>query len=204
MKTLKNKGLYIATIIFFLLVNTTYYWESKMGMFAMVTFLLLILYFLVLTVLLLGQTFFAIREKLKNRQRLFLIGLMTVVLGLSFFYPGGIMNFELFESESLLIAQREGAANCRTVLKLKKNNKFSEKSICFGVSETSGEYRIENDTIFFHNITYGRHESDYFQFAVFKETEGKDGKAFSSLVRFKNIEDTTGMELLVIKNNLTK
>ncbi len=204
MKTVKHKGLYIATIIFFLLVNTTYYWEGKMGMLAMVTFLLLILYFLVLTVLLLGQTFFAIREKSKNRQRLFLIGLMTVVLGLSFFYPGGLINFDKFERDSLLIAQREGAANCMTTLKLRDDNTFIERNVCFGVTETTGTYRIKGDTIFFETVSLGRHESGFYKFAVIKNRENKSEKYLGDLVRYKNYSDTTGIPLWIIKNELTK
>lgn len=201
---MKHKGLSIATIIFFLLVNTTYYWEGKMGMFAMVTLLFLILYFLVLIVLLLGQTFFAIREKLKNGQRLFLIGLMTVVLGLSFFYPGGLINFDKFERDSLLIAQREGAANCMTTLKLRDDKTFIERNVCFGVTETTGSYNIKDDTIFFEKVSLGRHKSEYYKFAVIKNRETKTEKYLGDLVRYKDYSDTTGIALWIIKNELTQ
>jgi len=175
-----------------------------MGIFAMVTFLLLILYFLVLTVLLFSQTFFAIREKLKNRQRLFLIGLITVILGLSFFYPGGIINFDKFERDSLLIAQREGAANCMTTLKLRDDKTFTERNVCFGVTETTGTYNIKGDTIFFEEVSLGRHESDYYKFAVIKNRENKSEKYFGDIVRYKDYSDTTGIALWIVKNELTK
>jgi len=201
---MKHKGLYIATIIFFLLVNTTYYWEGRMGMFAMVTFLLLILYFLVLTGFLLGQTFFAIREKFINRQRLFLIGIMTVLLGLSFLYPGGLLNFSRFERESIFIAQREGVANCMTTLKLRDDMTFIERNVCFGVIETTGIYNIKGDTIFFEKVSLGRHESDFYKFAVIKNRETKSEKYLGDLVRYKDYSDTTGIGLWIIKNELTK
>ncbi|MFM2359398.1 MAG: hypothetical protein RLY16_1391, partial [Bacteroidota bacterium] len=35
-------GLIITTIIFFLLVNTTYYWEGKLGFFVVPVFALLV------------------------------------------------------------------------------------------------------------------------------------------------------------------
>ncbi|MCU0451012.1 MAG: hypothetical protein MUC97_14430 [Bernardetiaceae bacterium] len=201
---MKHKGLYIATIIFFLLVNTTYYWEGKMGMFAMVTFLLLILYYLVLTILLLGQTFFAIREKLKNRTRLFLIGIMTTVLGLSFIYPGGLINFDKLESVSVFIAQREGVANYMTTLKLRADQTFIERNVCFGVSETTGTYNIKGDTIYFEKVSLGRHENKFYKFAVIKKRETKSEKYLGDLVRYKDYSDTTGIALWIIKNELTK
>ncbi len=201
---MKHKGLYIATIVFFFLVNTTYYWEGKMGMLDMITFLLLIIYFLVLTLLLFGQAFFAIREQLKNRQRLFLIGLLTVVLCLSYFYPYGLINFDKFERDSLLIAQREGAANCMTTLKLRDDMIFIERNVCFGVTETTGTYSIKGDTIFFENVSLGRNESGFYEFAVIKKREIKSEQYLGDLIRYKNYSDTSGIALWIIKNELTK
>jgi len=175
-----------------------------MGMFAMITFLLLILYFLVLTILLLGQTFFAVREKLKNRKRLFLIGVMTSVLGLSFFYPGGLVNFDKLESDSVFIAQREGAANCMTTLKLRDDQTFIERNVCFEVTETTGTYNIKGDTIYFEKVSLGRHESEFYKFAVIKKRETKSEKYLGALVRYKDYSDTTGIALWIIKNELTK
>lgn len=170
----------------------------------MLTFLLLILYFLVLTGFLVGQAFSAIREKLKNRQRLLLIGIMTVVLGLSFLYPGGLINFSRLESDSVFIAQREGAANCMTTLKLREDKTFIERNVCFGVTETTGIYNIKGDTIFFEKVSLGRHESDFYKFAVIKNRETKSEKNMGDLVRYKNYSDTTGIELWIIKNELNK
>lgn len=170
----------------------------------MLTFLLLILYFLVLTGFLIGQSFFAIRERLKNRNRLFLIGSMTIVLGLSFLYPGGLINFSRFERDSVFIAQREGAANCMTTLKLRDDKTFIERNVCFGVTETTGTYNIKGDTIFFDKVSLGRHESDFYKFAVIKNRETKSEKYLGDLVRYKDYSDTTGIALWIIKNELTK
>lgn len=170
----------------------------------MITTILLILFFLVLTFKLIVQIFISIREKFGNRHRLYVIGIMTIVLTLTFFFPGGLINFEIFESESILIAQREGVANCMTTLRLKKNNKFVERSVCFGITETTGEYTLKKDTIFFENISVGRNENDYFKFAVIKNLETKDKKYKGDLVLFRKFSDTTGLALLIIKNELTK
>lgn len=197
---MKQKGLYIASLIFFLLVNTTYFWESKMGIFAMLTFLLLVIYFLVLSALLFGQLFFTIREKFKNRKRLYVIAFMTFVLGSTLLFPRGLIDFIRFESNSVLIAQREGAANCMTTIELKENKTFTEKNICFGVTETTGTYRLKSDTIFFENVALGRQESDFYKFAVIK----KIGKKSSELVRYESYSDTIGIPLFIVKNELNK
>lgn len=202
---LKHKRLFIATTIFFLLVNTRYYWEGKIGIFSLVAFLLLILCFLVLTFLLIIHTYFSIREKFRNRARLFLIGFMTIILGLSFFYPSGLINFTRFERPSVFIAQREGAANCMTTLKLIDDKTFTERNVCFGITETTGTYNIKGDTIFFENISsLGRYENKYYKFAIIKNRENKGKKYFGDLIRYKDYSDTTGVALRIIKNDLTK
>ena len=100
---------------------------------------------------------------------------MTFVLTTSFIFPHGLINYGIFESESLLIAQREGAANCMTTLKLKVNNTFVETNVCFGVTETTGKYRLSGDTIYFENVSLGRNKKEFYEFAVIvnKEQEGK-------------------------------
>lgn len=201
---MKRKGLLIASIVFFLTVNTSYFWEPRLGLFAFPTFFILIGYFLTLSVLLLIQFFFAIKEKFIDKQRLVLIATMTFVLATSFLFPSGLINFSTFERDSLLIAQREGAANCMTTLKLKADNKFVERNVCFGVTETTGNYSLKNDTIFFEKVSLGRHENDFFEFAVIKKREHTNGNSWSEIVRYKNYSDTTGRALTITKNELTK
>ena len=198
---MKHKGLFIAALVFFLLVNMTYYWEGHMGGFALITFFLLVAYFLLLIIFLFTQSFFAIKENFINKQRIVLIGTMTAVLVLSFCYPSGIINFERFESKSIFIAQREGVANCMTTLNLRINKTFIEKTVCFGVTETTGTYNLKGDTIFFENISLGRHANHYYKLAVIKAGKGKNH--LGDLVRYRDYSDTTGMFLSIIKNDLT-
>lgn len=124
------------------------------------------------------------------------------VLALSFFYPGGLINYEKFESDSILIAQREGAANCMTTFKLKENNKFSERSVCFGVSQITGDYELINDTIFFSNVVLPRHEKEYYKYAIIQPSRLKIINNNYDLVRYSNENDTTGHTLWIIKNEI--
>lgn len=199
---MKHKGLFIATILFFLLVNTAYYWEGNLGMIALLTLFLLILCFLILTFLLIKQIYLSRRENFKDKQRFILIGFMALLLALTFFFPTGLISFEKFDSKSILIAQREGVANCMTTLKLKENKKFIERNVCFGMTETTGTYFIKGDTIFFENVSISKNENDYYKFAVIKNSQNKMFKG--DLVRYKDYSDTTGIALWIVKNDLTK
>jgi hypothetical protein len=201
---MKHKGLIIATIAFFLIVNTTYFWEGKLGLFAMPAFLILVLVYFILGIALLRQLFFAFKEKFADKFRLMTLGILAAVLGLTFFFPFGIINFDRISGDDLLVAQREGAANCMTTLKLKDNKTFIEKNVCFGVTEIKGNYKIVHDTIYFENIVLGRYEDTFYKFAIIRPSKfNKDNKHFD-LVRFKDFSDTTGHVLWIVKKDLNK
>ena len=199
---MKNKILLLTTFILLLIVNTTFFWEGKLGFFAMVLSLILVIVYGVLIISLLYQIYLAIREKFNCKQRLISISIVAVVLVLIYIRPDGIINFEKFQGNDLLIAEREGAANCYTTLKLKENNKFSEKSICFGVSEITGKYSIKGDSIFFSDVQLGRDKSEYYQFAVIKQSASENKKIIGELKRFMNYSDTLPHELWITKNEL--
>jgi hypothetical protein len=201
---LNNKGLITTTLAFFLLVNTAYYWESKLGLFAFPAFFLLVIVYFGLAITLLRQLYLTIKEKFKEKNRLLLISLLAIVLTLTFFKPFGIIDFNKFEDKDILVAEREGAANCMTTFKLKVGNKFTERSVCFGVTEIKGTYKILNDTIYFENVELGRHESEFYKFAVIRPSKFTQDNNHFDLIRYKNTSDTTGHELWITKNELGK
>ena len=191
-------------MIFFLTVNTTYYWEGKLGFFAFPVFLVLVFIYLGLAIALVRQIYHAIKEKLVDNSRLLLIGLLTIVLALTFIKPYGLVNFDKLEGNNILIAEREGAANCMTTLKLKDDFTFREKIVCFGVTEIKGNYHLQNYTIYFYNVSVGRHENEFYKFAIIEPSKfNKDGKHFD-LTHYKSLTDTVGHELWVTKNDLNK
>ncbi|WNM20323.1 hypothetical protein [Flavobacterium capsici] len=201
---MKSKLWLTLTVLLFLVVNTSYFWMGKFGSLALPVFIILILVFLVLCFALLQQFYFLIKDNFKDRNKNLTIGLMCTLLVLTFFKPKGIINFESFESKAVLIAQREGVANCMTILKLKENNRFKERVVCFGISEVTGNYRIKNDTIFFNDIVHGLEEDDFFEFAVIKPSKGFNDANHFEMIRYKNKQDTVGDFLYVIKNELNK
>lgn len=158
----------------------------------MVFFLLLVIYVFVHILL-------SVKEKLQQKKRLFLIGYMVIVLTLAFCYPQGIIDFERFESTSVLIAGKEGAANCTTTLKLRENNTFTEKSICFGISENSGTYFLKHDTIFFQYNRTRENSNALYAFAVIQKRENNQ-----VLYLHSSYSDTSGTLLRIVKNQLTQ
>ena len=182
-------------------MNLNHFWEGKMGIWAFPIFIFLAIVFLVLVILFLIQIGKGYKEKFSSQNRNWTIGIMAISLGLIFLKPIGLINFDRLEGEDLFIAQREGAANCMTTLKLKPNNKFKERSVCFGVSEARGSYEIKNDTIFFSNVKVPRGDDEYYEFGILKKSKYRDEKA---LFRYRSRSDTIGNELWITRNEIMK
>lgn len=186
------------------MINTTYYWEGKLGLFAIPAFALLVAVYFGLAIALLRQIYFSVKEKFKQNHRFILIGLLSTVLLLTYFKPLGIVDFDKFEGTDILVAEREGAANCLTTLKLKDDYTFRERIGCFGISEIKGTFRVANDTIYFENIQLGRQVEGFYKFAVIKPSKFGNPKIFGDLIRYKDLSDTSGPFLWITKNNLSK
>lgn len=184
-----------------MIINTTYYWEGKLGLLAFPVFLFLAAVYLGLIIALIRQLFISIKEKLNNKSRLVIIGLLTLVLALTFYKPFGIINFDKLEGENLLTAQREGAGNCMTTFKLKEDFTFKERNVCFGITEVIGKYRISNDTIYFEKVKRGKQEVIKYEFGVIEELEHYTENKYA-LKLFKDRTDTLGFMYFIGKNDL--
>lgn len=199
---LKNKGLIATTIIFFLIVNTSYYWEYKLDFLAFPVFFLLFLVFIGLSIALIRQIYFVFKDRLNRKKRIVTIVLLSTVLGLTFLKPNGLINFEKFGAKDILIAEREGVAGCMMTLKLKEDHVFTAKSVCFGMTETKGNYKFQNDTIYFEDVVVGRGDTDFYEFAVLKPLKFKDDTKRFELLSFINKKDTIGHRLRVTLNEM--
>jgi hypothetical protein len=91
-----------------------------------------------------------------------------------------------------------------TTLKLKKNKRFVEQTICFGTSETFGNYQLKGDTIFFENVKPGRGQPDYYKFAVIRQPSFKSEKIIGDFVRYRSETDSIGYPLWITKNELNQ
>jgi hypothetical protein len=129
--TMKHKALTVTAILFFLILNTRYYWGPEIGSLFLPVFLLLVLFFIILAIILAAQAFFAYRENFMVRGRLVSIATLAPILLSILIRPAGIIDFEKWESKDLLVAEWEGDGGCHTILRLKEHGRFKERSVCW-------------------------------------------------------------------------
>jgi hypothetical protein len=194
---MKRQLLLISAATFFIIVNTSYFWDGPWSFF--LYFILFIVY-IALGIILLVQLGFAIKEKFRKRQRLTTISVTAVLLAVVAYKPGGIIDFERLEGKDVFIANREGVANCMTWIKLKENGKFFEKSICFGVDKTNGRYYVHNDTIDFVNSNPHVAASS-FKYGVIRK-HFNSNYVGETLVLYKSADDTIGFAMNVVLNEI--
>lgn len=145
---MKHRTLLIATLLFFLLINTSYFWEMLPGLWDIGIAALLLLYFIILGSALIVQIYYLIKERWENKARITSTGILFAVISSTILFPTGIINFEKLEGRNVMVAYLEGVANCTTTIKLKEKNRFVENAICFGVDKNSGIYEQKGDTIY--------------------------------------------------------
>jgi len=110
----------------------------------------LIIGFLSLLIVLLVQIVLIIIGRFKNKEKNISTAVLASVLISSILFPYGIVDSATFEEPNVIYAQYEGVANCTQTLKIKKSGRFKHSSICFGVDEYEGTYKIIGDTIKLH------------------------------------------------------
>jgi hypothetical protein len=159
--------------------------------------------FLTLLICLIRQLFWVIKERLKNKARIYLTVIMICFLGLIVAKPNGIIPFEKFESKDLFIAWQEGVASCTTTLRLKENNQFYIRSICFGDDKVWGSYSLKNDTIKLNFSTLNNRNKHY-EFGVYKPIANSHDKIIGEVFLYTSKKDTTPYPLSVYKNDLIK
>ena len=109
-------------------------------------------------------------------------------------FPLGVINYEDLQGEDLLVASLEGVANCQTVLKIKKNNKFIQTSLCFGVDKWSGTHQIVGDTVKLNYIdTVDLNKK--FAYGLIKLTKNKEYIKIGRILMFQSYKDTIGLPM---------
>ncbi len=196
---MKNKGLLLAIILYFLIVNTSYFWESHLGLLAFPFYLILGVVYLGFIIVFIRNIYFLIKENFSEKKRFITCCLLILVLTLTFLKPKGLFDFEKLEANSILVAQNEGAANCATSLKLKEYFTFCQRTICFGVSKIKGNFHYQNDTIYFKNVQLNRLETEFYLFALIETKISKNGKKHFHLKCYKSKTDTVGNKFSITK-----
>jgi hypothetical protein len=197
---MKGNKILVATTLFFIYINTYFLFSKIVGLLAIPLFVLTGLTFLTLGTLVLHQTYLTFKEKLSNKNRVIQTIICIIMLSTIGVFPFGVIPKSLFEGKDLLIAQREGAANCMSTFKIKENKKFKEERVCFADTEVKGEYEKKGDTLFFKNIDLGRVDEDYYKFAVFQKGQEDWNKNKKMLNFYESEKDTEPRFLLITKN----
>jgi hypothetical protein len=189
----KNK-LLLVTVLLFLLINTQYFWEEMLGFFAMPLTLVFAITFLVLVFQVLRQIYLSARERFRDKQRIYKITLVIILLTLVVLRPFGLIDYRVFESENVLVAEREGVANCMTTLMLKESGRFRMRSVCFGVDEETGTYTFNKDTLKLNYASF-RGGDNGFKYGILDTAD-------KSLKLYRTALDTLPIPLYVSKNEI--
>src|SRR5688572_17007717 len=103
----RYKWLLTSTVILFLCINTAYYWEGKLEFWAMLLYLVYLIVFVVLSVYLIVYIFLTIKERFRDKGRLYITLIMALVLTAVSVKPRGLIDFESFESKDVFAGWQE-------------------------------------------------------------------------------------------------
>ncbi|RYZ94637.1 MAG: hypothetical protein EOP47_27480 [Sphingobacteriaceae bacterium] len=178
-----------------MVINLQYYWEDMIGLALIPVTLVLFVVFIILLVMLFVMITRIIKQRSGDKISTAVTAILGVVLLLVLIFPGGIVDFSKYEN-NILVATREGSANCTTTFKFKADGKFSETSVCFGIERINGTYRLSRDTI---NLYYNQESKSNFSRAIIKYDKKKTGHNLGEVLLYKNIHDTVSFPLTITK-----
>ncbi|MFZ4455398.1 MAG: hypothetical protein ACOYOT_04175 [Bacteroidales bacterium] len=195
----KPKKSSIFAVVLLLLVNTSYYWEGLLNLFAIPVFFALVIVYIFVGIQLIRLVFLAFKERFADKVKNISIIISLVSLTLIFIKPNGIIDFDKLQGKDLIIAGSEGVANCTTTLKLKENNSFIFRSVCFGLTDIKGTFIKRNDTIFFEEKSILIKNEDFYKFGILKRNNNKGIKS-ETFILYLNQKDSIGYPLSVFQN----
>ncbi|MBA5629387.1 hypothetical protein [Moheibacter lacus] len=148
---LKNKFKYqiFASIFLLLAITFAFYWEMWIGKWFFIVMPILILNYLILIFVFFYQLIKSIQNKFQEKSRNIQIIVLVFVLTIVTIKPFGVINFDKFYGNDVLVSNSEGVAGCGGTFKIKDKNWFIYRSVCFSIEKYMGKYEIKNDTIFF-------------------------------------------------------
>ncbi len=152
---MKPRTLCLSAAIFFLLVNTTCFWQKLPGHSDFVFTLALVAAFFVLLVVFGVQLIHVARAGFRDKAKTGAVFALGAVLTLSALFPRGLIKCPSLDGPDLMVARLTGVAGCSRTFTLKTDGRFAHRSVCFGVDETLGRYEIKGDTIWFKYDTSG-------------------------------------------------
>ncbi len=116
------------------------------------------------------------------------------------FFPNIIDFDSKINGTRIFNAYYEGSANCTSSLILRKKQRFTYRSICFGITEANGNYKIINDTI---SLRYDNEPNTKYNliYAVIERKKNKLDKSSEKLLGFRK-NDTRALMMTITQNDL--
>ena len=143
----------IFTILLLLAVNTQFLWTERMLVFFPLAFFIYSMLFIcviALFVCFVRKVYRLIKGTDRTKQNGIECLVMAATLCLIVAYPLGIVRGPQEEEvPTKFKAFHEGGGGCGSTLYFREDGSFVDRSVCFGIKETKGSYRISNDTIYF-------------------------------------------------------
>ena len=143
----------IFTILLLLAVNTQFLWTERMLVFfplAFFVYSMLFICVIALFVCFVRKVYRLIKGTDRTKQNGIECLVMAATLCLIVAYPLGIVRGPQEEEvPTKFKAFHEGGGGCGSTLYFREDGSFVDRSVCFGIEEKKGSYRISNDTIYF-------------------------------------------------------
>lgn len=183
-------------ILFFGIWFFQYFLSYIPGAYTLIGFLTGITLWLVLSCIVIYQLIEFLLASNKDFHRLTYPVIITVLNVISFNNPTGIVDWEQYEEDDiLLVAQMVGTANCATILSLKQHNRFKYTAICFGKDFYFGKYSIKGDTAFLE-LDKDAPYMDKASYAMLVKSQ-TDTTKYTHLVLYKSYTDERHIDLPV-------
>ena len=144
-----KKSIAWSSMLFFFLVQTSWFWMRGPALFSFLMMWILPLGFLGLSAVAAYQLFLWIRSRFTEVNQLRQVLLVVPVLALTALFPLGLIDFSRWESPDIMTFRFEGTMR-QNLLKIKANNRFVERESSFlTVREYPGRYTRSGDTLVF-------------------------------------------------------
>ena len=194
------KKLALFSAFFLILLIVSYFIEQSPSIWTLVINIVLPFYFLALCCSLLWHCRILWKDRFRNATKnwllLFTISVITFTTACFF----GMIRLDRIYGKDILVAGREGAANCFTTFKLKNTQNFTTESFCFGREWNRGRYFISGDTIHFAGTSQ---QANGYLFGLI-EMQSKTFPGRDLLWLFRSRDDKDPYFLFISMNELPK
>jgi len=190
-------------ILLLLAVNTAFLWDKLPGGWDFLLFLILGCVWFVLLCVFVLKVFGLIIDRFSDRNNIVSVVIIAASLVFSFLFPTGLVRSEFNSKPAVLVASREGVANCKTTLKLYEGSEFVLRSACFGIHDQSGTYEIIGDTVkmIFEKMTSAGVISTY---AIINRAESGSSAFWGNLFLFQIPSDSIPLTMHISKMELVE